>query len=158
MDELANGADQHIQEVLTLLGISDLEVQEGDVNIEIADLENRMGMAWASLARISAMEEEARHSCAVLRGQIEQENAMAYEQIAASMPKATETAKKNAILTQHGDIARAEERILELDHRTALLKGIRHALEIRVDMLQSINKLKVCEMDRIHAHLRTDPS
>lgn len=146
----------------TMLGIlAECGVDRGefesvnDGELQIAELSKVMGRIWVTHARAAALEEEWRKALEARKHESEALFARSYFLAAETLGKgATETAKRNWIVENKSEVVAAEEKIREAEYMTSMVKAARRSIEIRVDMLQSLNKLKVSEMERLHVHLR----
>jgi hypothetical protein len=135
-------------------GINPEELEQGDGELGPNELANLMGRVWAMHARAAAYEEQWRHELELRKRDGEAVYARAYFVAAERLGKgATETAKRNYIVENSPDVTGGEERVFEADYMTSMAKAARRSIEFRIDMLQSINKLKVSELDRLHVHL-----
>ena len=119
-----------------------------------AELNSLMSSVWAMYARAASVLNEWRRELEEREQTYEATYARAYF-VACEMlpPKATEGAKKIWVLLEAPEVERAAAKVREVNYLVNMHKAARKALEIRCDMLQSINKLAIAEWDRVHVHL-----
>jgi len=127
-----------------------------DSDIGLGELSETMGKIWTMFARACSIEEEWQKKLEILEQDKEAVYARAYaEAILETGPKSTETAKKNWIVENFDEMGDINTEIIEIKYMKGQAKAARKALEIRCNMLQSMNKLKLTEMERMHIHLNT---
>jgi len=124
-----------------------------DSDIPIMELKKVMGSVWVMHARASALVKQYLKKIAEEKKALESVYASAYSEASVSMPKATETAKKNWIIENFPNIVESERSINDFEYMVGMCDAARKALEIRSVMLQSVNKLTVSELEHLHVHL-----
>jgi len=135
----------------------DTERFEGlaDSELSLEELSNTMGKVWAFYGRACSIEEEWKKKHETLKLDREGVFARAYAEAAmAAGPKSTETAKKNWIVENWTELGEIDRQIIEIEYLMGMMKAARKALEFRCNMLQSVNKLKITEMEKIHFESR----
>jgi len=132
-------------------------VAVGGGDITLDELAGLMEGAWAVHARVAAREEEWAAEVDDRKRVLEAETARAYVEATGALPKGTETAKRNWIVSNCLNVTALEARVAEADYLNRMHKAARKSLEQRCDMLQSINKLKVAEMSRLGINIGKAP-
>jgi len=154
LEELSAQSRATLMGFLGQCGVDIMEfegVSDGDVSI--AGLNSIMGRIWTMHARACALEEEIKRKIELIKQEMESLFARAYSEASIALPKGTETAKKNWIRENKPGLRNLEDRIIASEYLNGMAKAARKALETRSSMLQSINKLKVSELDRLHVHI-----
>lgn len=147
ISEIQKRADEMLTSILLDAGIppEQFEAALSGQEIPVSELARMMGTAWAAHARVAARTEEwARESDSRERA-YNVAYAREYFLAAKANPKATEAAKKNWVISNSTEIGELEANVAEAQYLAAIHKAARKSLEVRCDMLQSLNKLKVAE-------------
>lgn len=144
-----------IAEILTECGVdAERFLAAGDGELEGQDLRNAMGSVWVQHARAASLEK------VWLRQQEEQQSE--YDRLFAGAyfnaddilgPKATEGKKKHWVILNTPEVVEAESLLAQTRFIASMCGVARKSLEIRVNTLQSINKLIVAELENLHVHL-----
>ncbi len=139
----------------------DIESFDGslDAGVSLADLKERMGVIAAMIGRASSMKAEWERE--LESREIEFDGAFAdayFEASEALGPRATEGAKKNWISTHSPSVVTLREKVADAKYMIAQCKTTVKVLEFRANMLQSINKTEIAELERMHIHMDGDGS
>jgi hypothetical protein len=132
-------------------------ISAGGADVSLEELAGMMEGAWAVHARVAAREEEWATEVEDRKRTLEAEGARAYVEATGALPKGTETAKRNWIVSNCANVTALEGRVAEADYLRRMHKAARKSLEERCDLLQSINKLKVAEMSRLGINVGKSP-
>jgi hypothetical protein len=129
--------------------------ERGDSELTLQELTNTMARVWVMYAKAAAFKEEWVRELEVRKQAKDALSARAYEEASVSLgPKSTETAKKNWIIQNKADVVAQQEQVMEAQYMVGQANVAANTLKMRCDMLQSINKTKVAELQNLHVHLR----
>jgi len=149
--QASEAAKLTLHAVLRECGV-DIDRFEGpaDSELQIEDLQNLLGRAWTMLARASSLKEQWRKKLAEREEDYELQFANAYSKAGEELPpKATETAKKNWIIQNDSSVKERKGAVAEAKYLVGMCESAVKSLETRCHMLQSINKLRITEMERL---------
>lgn len=153
-------ADRMLLSILEDAGISreHFEAVVAGRELSLVELAELMASAWAVHARVAAREEEWATEVESRKRTLEAAGARSYVEASSALPKGTETAKRNWIVSNCANVVTLEESVAEADYLARMHRAARKSLEQRCDMLQSINKLKVAEMSRLGINIGKAPA
>lgn len=158
ISEVQRRADEMLASILLDAGIppEQFEAALQGQELSVSELARMMGTAWAAHARVAARTEEWVRESESRERAYNVAYAREYFLAAKANPKATEAAKKNWIISNSSEIGELEAGVAEAQYLAAIHKASRKSLEVRCDMLQSVNKLKVAEWNNT-GHLEPPP-
>lgn len=149
-----------IAEILTECGVDTARyLAHGDGGLDGQELRNAMGSVAIQHARAASMEKVLLRQQENVQESYDRLYATAYFNADSVLgPKATEAKKNNWVKLNAPEITEIQTDLAQTRFLTSMCGVARKSIEIRVNMLQSINKLNVSEMENLHAHLDSGDS